>query len=105
MSEMERRQSEIDALLRRCLAGPVPRLSVDFQDALSRESRRRSRTPTHFSRILFASYGGLSAVTSIVVMRCQGLGWVAIVVTTLSALAAVEAARRLQRNQWKSASK
>jgi hypothetical protein len=54
---------------------------------------------------LLASYGGVSAVTSIVVMRGQGLGWVAIAVMTLGALATLGVTRRLQRNQWEAASK
>jgi hypothetical protein len=97
MSDMDRRQSEMDGLLRRSLAGPVPRLSADFQGVLSRELGRRSRPPKTFSRILFASYGGVSVVTSIVVMRGQGLGWAAIAVITLGALGMLEVARRLRR--------
>jgi hypothetical protein len=46
---------------------------------------------------LFASYGGVSVVTSIVVMRGQGLGWAAIAVITLGALGMLEVARRLRR--------
>jgi hypothetical protein len=105
MSDIDRRQSEMDALLRRSLAGPVPHLSADFQHNLSRELRRRSSAPKRLSRILLAGYAGLSAATSIVVMRGQGLDWLPIAAITLTALATLEAARRLQRYQWNGASK
>jgi len=78
MSDMDPREAEMDSLLRRSMAAPVPRLSPDFHQLLSRELRRRSQPPNQFGRILFASYGGVSTVASIVVMRGQGLGWVAI---------------------------
>jgi len=73
MSEMERRDAEIDSLLRRSMAAPVPRLPSDFNQVLSREVRRRSERP--HARILLAGYGVMSAAASIVVMRGQGLGW------------------------------
>ena len=96
--------SDMDALLRRKLAGPVPKLSPDFQHNLSRELKRRSSGPNRFSRILLAVYGALSAVTSIIVMRGQGLGWLPITVISMTALATLEIARRLQPNsrgiQW-----
>jgi hypothetical protein len=56
-------------------------------------------------RGLLAAYGGVSAVVSIVMMRGQGLGWVAIVVMTLGPLATLELARRLRRRQWGMAAK
>jgi len=95
MSDMDPREAEIDALLRRSLAAPIPRLSPDFQQVLSRDMRRRSRHLRRFSPILLAGYGLVSAVTSIVVMRNQGLGWMAIAVMTLGPLAALELARRI----------
>ena len=105
MSDMDQREAEMDSLLRRSMATPVPRLSPDFHQVLSRELRRRSQPPNQFGRILLAGYGGVSAVTSIVVMRGQGLGWVAIAVMTLGPLAALELARRLRRRQWGMAAK
>jgi hypothetical protein len=102
---MDPREAETDRLLRRSMAAPVPRLSPDFHQVLSRELRRRSQPPNQFGRILLAGYGGVSAVVSIVVMRSQGLGWVAITVMTLGALATLELARRLRRRQWRMAAK
>jgi hypothetical protein len=96
---MDPREAEIDSLLRRSMAQPVPRLSPDFHQALARELRRRSEPPHPFGRILLAGYGGVSAVVSVVVMRSQGLGWAAIASIMLASLAALELARRLQRTQ------
>ena len=84
---------EMDSLLRRSMAAPVPRLSPEFAGRLSRELRR-SRLPKHFSRILFTGYGGVSAAVSIVVMRGEGLGWAAIAVMMLGSLAVMEVARK-----------
>jgi hypothetical protein len=98
-SDIDPRQAEMDSLLRRSMAAPVPRLSPDFHQVLSRELRRRSQLPNPFGRILLAGYGGVSAVVSIVVMRGQGLGWEAIAVMTLGSLATLELARRLRRRQ------
>jgi hypothetical protein len=85
---------EMDSLLRRSMAAPVPRLSPEFAGRLSRELRRRSAPPKHFSRILFAGYGVVSAAVSIVVMRGEGLGWVAIGAMMLGSLAVIEVARK-----------
>lgn len=105
MSDMDPRQAEMDSLLRRSMAAPVPRLSPDFHQILARELRRRSQPPNQFGRILLAGYGVMSAVASIVVMRGQGLGWVMIAVMTLGPLATLELARRLRRRQWGMAAK
>jgi hypothetical protein len=105
MSDMDPRQTEMDSLLRRSMTAPIPRLSPDFHQVLSRELRRRSQPPNQFGRILLAGYAGVSAVVSIVVMRGQGLGWVAIAVMTLGPLVTIELARRLRRSQWRMATK
>ena len=105
MSEMEPREAEIDSLLRRSMAAPVPRLPPDFDQVLSREVRRRSQGPQRYGRILLAGYAVMSVAASIVVMRGQGLGWGVIAVMTLGPLALVEAARRLQRKRWEVAAK
>jgi hypothetical protein len=105
MPDMDPRQAEMDSLLRRSLTAPVPQLSLDFHQALSRELRRRSQSPGQFGRIMLAGYGTVSAVVCIVVMRDQGLGWVAITVMTLGPLVTLELARRLRRRQWGMANK
>jgi hypothetical protein len=97
MSEMDPREAEIDSLLRRSMTAPVPRLSPDFHQVLSRELRRRSQPLNPFSRSLLTGYGVVSAAISMVVMRGQGLGWVAIALTTLGPLFTLGLARRLQR--------
>jgi hypothetical protein len=84
---------EMDHLLRRSMSAPVPRLSPEFAGRLSRELRR-SQPPKHFSRILFAGYGVVSAAVSIVVMRGEGLGWAAIAVMMVGSLAVIEVARK-----------
>ncbi|HVO98064.1 MAG TPA: hypothetical protein VMT15_08350 [Bryobacteraceae bacterium] len=91
MSNMDHSEAEIDNLLRRSLAAPVPSLPPNFK------LRRPSERPR---RILLASYGLMSAAVSIVVMRGQGLGWGLIAAMTLGPLAIIEAARRLRRKQW-----
>ena len=100
MSDMDSREAEIDHLLRQSMAAPVPRLSPDFPEVLSRELRRSSQHDNQFRRTLLAGYGAVSAVTSIVVMRGQGLGWLPIAVMTLAPLATLELSRRLRRWQW-----
>jgi hypothetical protein len=104
-SEMDSREAEIDSLLRRSLAAPVPRLPTDFNQVLSREVRRRSEHPHRYGQILLAGYGVMSAAVSIVVMRSQGLGWGVIAAMTLGPLVMLEAARRLRRKQWQVAAK
>lgn len=100
MSDLDPRQVEMDGFLRRSMSLPVPRLSQDFHQRLSRALRRRSGPPHPFGRILLAGYGGVSVVTSMVVMRGQGLGWAAIAVMTLGPLALLELARRLRPRPW-----
>ena len=100
MTEMEPRESGIDGLLRRTLAGPAPELPADFDRRVLRELRRSSQGAGRRGRILLTSYGVVSAITSAVVMGSEGLGWEAIVVLVLSAAALVAAgplARSLAR--------
>jgi hypothetical protein len=91
---------EMDRLLRRSMAAPIPRLSPDFHQSLSRELRRRSQAPGRFGRILLTGYGAVSVAVCVIVMRGQGLGWGAIAVTTLGPLAVLELARRARRRQF-----
>jgi hypothetical protein len=99
MSKMGPREAEMDGLLRRSMAAPVPRLPLAFAERVSRELRRRSQPLNPFGRILLAGYGGVSAVACVVMMRGQGLGWGVIAAMTLAPLAIVEALRRLRRKQ------
>jgi len=100
MSEMEQHEAEIDSLLQRSMAAPVPRLPADFEQVLSREVRRSTERSQQYGQILLAGYGVVSAAASIVVMRGQGLDWAVIAALTLGPLAMLEAARRLRRKQW-----
>lgn len=86
MSDLETRDALMDNLLRRSLTAPVPRPSPDLHKRVSRAVRRRARPSRALNRNLLAGYAVVSAVTSIVVMRGQGLGWGAIAVLTLSPL-------------------
>jgi hypothetical protein len=94
---MDSSEAEIDRLLRRSMAGPVPRLPPDFDLVLSRKLGRSSERPNRYGQILLAGYGVISAVASIAVMRGQGLGWGMVAAMTLGPLAMLEAARRLRR--------
>jgi len=94
---MDPREAEIDSLLRRSMAAPVPRLPPDFDQVLSREVRRRSQGPDRYGQILLAGYGVMSAAVCVVVMHGQGLGWGVIAAMTLGPLAMLEAARRMRR--------
>ena len=91
MTEMEPREAGIDSLLRRSMAAPVPSLPPDFDQRMTRELRRGSRRLDRYRRILLTGYGLVSAVTSAVGMRGQGLDWGAIAVTILGPLALVAA--------------
>jgi len=75
------------------MAAPVPSLPPDFDRRLMREVHRSSQPLDRYRRILLTGYGLTSAVTSVVVMRGQGLGWGAISVLILAPLAMVAAAR------------
>lgn len=86
MSEMEPHEAEMDSLLRRCMAAPIPNLSPDFNQRLLREARRSSHPLSRYGQILLTGYGLLSVVASAVVMRVQGLGWPAIAMTMLGSL-------------------
>ena len=92
MSDMDARDAEMDSLLRRSMAAPVPSLPPDFDQRLMRELLRSSRPLDRYRRILLTGYGLTSVVASAVVMRGQGLNWGAISVMTLGPLALVAAA-------------
>ena len=97
MTEMEPREAEIDNLLRRFMAAPVPGLPPDFEQRLMRAVRRGSQPLDRYRRILLTGYGLTSAVTSAVVMRGQGLDWGATAGMILAPLALVAAARSAWR--------
>jgi hypothetical protein len=97
MSEMDSREAEVDGMLRRSLAGPVPRLSPEFERRLAREVRRRPQARGRYERFLLVGYGAISIATSVVVMRGRGLGWGVIAAMTLGPLALVDGARRMRR--------
>jgi hypothetical protein len=89
--------SDIDTLLRQPMAAPVPRLSPDFHQSLSRELQRRSRPPHPFGRILLTAYAGVSMIVSSALMRSQGLGWLPIAALTLAPLAVLALAQKSAR--------
>jgi hypothetical protein len=97
VTEMEPREAEIDSLLRRSMAAPVPRLRPDFDQRLMREVSRGSQPLDRYRRILLIGYGLMSVATSVVVMRGQGLDWGATSVMILGPLSLVAAARWAQR--------
>jgi hypothetical protein len=101
MSDIDPRQTNIDQLLRRTLAAPVPRLSPNFDRALLRKLHRRTQPPSRFSRVLLTSYGVVSGAVCALLMHGQGLGYLPIAVTTLGSLATLELVRRWQ---WRTSS-
>ena len=70
MSEMDPRDAEIDGLLRRSMAAPVPNLPGDFEHRLIGELRRRSERLERWRRVLLGGYG----VTSVFVSAAAMLG-------------------------------
>jgi hypothetical protein len=97
MTEMDPHDAEMDSLLRRSMAAPVPSLPPDFDQRLMREAHRSSEPLNRYGRILLTVYGLTSVVVSAVVMRGQGLGWGAISVMTLAPLALIAATRWTRR--------
>jgi hypothetical protein len=100
VTEMEPHEGEIDNLLRRSMAAPVPSLSPDFDERLLREVRGGSKPLDRYRLILLTGYGLASIVTSAVVMRGQGLDWATISVTILGPLALVAAVRWARRTSY-----
>lgn len=92
MTEMDPLQAAMDNLLRRSMAAPTPRLSPDFDQRVMRELQRGSGPSYPYRRILLTGYGLTSVVASVVVMRGQGLNWVAASLSILAPLALVAAA-------------
>jgi hypothetical protein len=97
---MDPREAEMDSLLRRSMAAPVPRISPDFHQRLvrlTREVRTGFRLLDRYQRILLTGYGLSSVAASAVVMRGQGLGWGAISVLIFGPLAVVAITSLLRR--------
>ncbi len=86
MSDPDPRDTLMDSMLRRSMAAPVPRPSPDLERRVSRALRRRARPSPTLTRNLLVGYVVVSALTSVIVMRGQGLGWGLIAVMTLSPL-------------------
>ena len=91
MTEMEPRedalQSEMDRLLRRSMAAPIPSLPPEFDQRWMNEVRRRSQPSNRYRRNLLTGYGLASVVASAVVMRGQGINWETTAVMILAPLA------------------
>ncbi len=90
---MEPRESGIDNVLRRSLAGPIPTLPADFDQRVMREVRRSSQPLDRYRRIFLTGYGIVSALTCAVVMRGQGIDWAPIAGLIAAPLVMVAAAR------------
>jgi hypothetical protein len=72
------RDRQMDNLLRRSMAAPIPSLSPDFDQRLMRKIRdlRPGAQPLdQYRKLLLTCYGVVSVVASAVVMHGQGLGW------------------------------
>jgi hypothetical protein len=84
-AEIHRRDAEMDALLRRSMAAPMPSLRADFDRRTlrrtsegQRDSRSLERSLARYRRNLLAGYGLASGLASAVVMRGQGLNWISV---------------------------
>ena len=97
MTGMEPQEIEVDNLLRRSMAAPVPNLPPDFERRVMCKLNQSSPELDRYRRIVLASYALISVAVSAVVMRSQGLEWGAIAAMILGPLAlivAVPLARR-----------
>jgi hypothetical protein len=94
---MEPRQDEMDRLLRRSMATPVPSLPPDFDQRLMREVLPGSQQLNRHHQIMLGGYGLVSIVVSVVLMRGQGLGWGVIAGLILAPLALIALVRLADR--------
>ncbi|CAN5705207.1 hypothetical protein BH11ARM2_BH11ARM2_07040 [soil metagenome] len=97
MNEMEPRETEIDSLLRRSMAAPVPSLSPGFDRRVVEEVARRSQAFDGYRRVLLVGYGLTSVVASALAMHGQGLDWGPTWLTIFGALALVAPVRWANR--------
>jgi hypothetical protein len=93
----DERENEMDRLLRRSLATPIPRLPPDFDQRLMSEMLQSSLQLDRHRQILLAGYGLVSVVVSAVLMRDQGLGWGVVAGLILAPLALIVAVRSADR--------
>jgi hypothetical protein len=75
---MEPHEDEMDILLRRSMAAPIPALPPNFDRRVMRAVHRKHQSLNRYSWMLLTGYGIVSAVTSAVVMRGAGLNWLGI---------------------------
>lgn len=94
MPDPDPRDLEMDDLLRRSMAAPIPRPSPGLQKRVSRALRLRALPSPAVTRALLAGYVAVSGLTSVIVMRGQGLGWGTIATMTLSSLLVMGLTRR-----------
>ena len=93
MTEIDPKETAMDTLLRRSMAAPVPSLSSDFDQRLSRQLNRTSPSLARYRRILLSAYGIISICVSAALMRSQGLGWEMIAITIIAPLALLATVR------------
>lgn len=90
----------IDRMLRRTLAAPVPTLPPGFSQRVAkgvRAAQQGSRPLDRYRRFLLAGYALVASVTCAVLMRDQGLSWAATAGLILAPLTLVAAARLVSR--------
>jgi hypothetical protein len=101
LSDLNRRDGEMDALLRRSMAAPVPALPGDFERRVMRrvvEGQQGSRSLDRYRRVLLAGYGLASLLTSALIMHGQGLNWAPVAGSIVVSAAVAAGVARLRRS-------
>jgi hypothetical protein len=99
-TEMDPRQSGIDAFLRSSMSASIPTLPPDFDQRVMRAIRRGSQPLNRYSRILLIGYALVSVVACAVIMRGQGLDWGPLAGMIVASLAMVAVARAAWRARF-----
>jgi hypothetical protein len=89
MKEMEPWEEEIDGLLRRSMASAAPELSPNFERNLISQLDQASEQLDKYRRLLITGYVLVSVLACVVIMRGEGLDWLAIGALFLGPLALV----------------
>jgi hypothetical protein len=79
VTEIKSHDAEMDRLLLQSMGAPVPALPSNFDRRVLREVNRNSDLVERYRWMLLTAYAAVSALTSLVIMRDAGLGWLPII--------------------------